>query len=135
MWDELSEPEPDDEFWSPGPIVGWRVWTWEEGMLRGYAVGWPLPSLLAKCPTCPKIPGWDHSCGIYASKQESWLRPMGPSQVLGTVELSGRVIEHDCGYRAERADIAHLWVVDSELEEEVRRRYPTVRVSVRPWPD
>lgn len=57
--------------------------------------------------------------GIYAVKAPRFL----PSEyarlspVIGLVALSGRVIEHERGYRAERAMIRHLYVNASLVSE------------------
>lgn len=63
-----------------------------------------------------EVPMEDCSCGFYAMRDlvpelvgtisAALLRP--PIQVLGRVLLSGKVIEHAEGYRAERARIAEL---------------------------
>jgi hypothetical protein len=51
----------------------------------------------------------DCSCGFYAFKELASLVDNGwLGVVLGRVELSGKLIEHDWGFRAERARIAEL---------------------------
>ena len=80
--------------------------------------------------SCPTLDGGTHlapdegcSCGFYAMKRpdavatftaKSQARTypddddMSNSVVFGRVELAGKVIEHEIGYRAERARIAEL---------------------------
>lgn len=48
-------------------------------------------------------------CGVYAYREGGQL-PVPPLEIIGTCELSGTVIEHDGGFRAERAYPKELWV-------------------------
>lgn len=53
------------------------------------------------------------TCGIYALKEQELRLRFAPSFVrtpliLGRVKLAGKVIEHDLGYRAERARVVEL---------------------------
>lgn len=49
--------------------------------------------------------------------------------VIGMVELSGLVIEHEEGYRAKQARIIEVWVEDSpETARAIAARYPEVQV-------
>jgi hypothetical protein len=94
----------------------------------------PVPSLrkawegagetwvVASCPnpawSTHEVPSEDCRCGFYSLKEldiavaiatlflDSTIR--GGSVVLGRILLSGKVIEHEDGYRAERARIAEL---------------------------
>jgi hypothetical protein len=85
----------------------------------GGASGW----VFASCFLCGHVaPDEDCTCGFYAVKLLSQLVPTVPlgileysvnqgvasGIVLGRVELAGKIIEHDYGYRAERARIAEL---------------------------
>jgi hypothetical protein len=70
------------------------------------------------------VPGERCSCGFYAMKELDPQLVVTASQpatfgmegvlVLGRVELAGKVIEHDRGYRAERARIVELIPVRPE---------------------
>lgn len=123
MWPyEMSEREvhlgsslvdPDDPDRSIG---GW------EGSWRGWVSS-----------SCALLEGFDHlapdegcTCGFYATKSRDdspsleWVvmaqaansrtraSGEGTGVVFGRVDLAGKVIEHDLGYRAERARIAEL---------------------------
>lgn len=44
--------------------------------------------------------------------------------MVGTVELSGNVVEHERGYRSSRAVIKELWAPDEECFLELTVRYP-----------
>ena len=68
-----------------------------------------------------RVPGEDCTCGFYAMKDLSPQLLLSASMpaaftstppkvryVLGRVELAGKIIEHDFGYRAERACIVEL---------------------------
>ena len=122
--------EPDEEFWSPTPVVAWRNWRWTGATLRGMCVEWPSETLTAICESCSDAPGWDHTCGIYALKKREDLANLPwVENVFGRVELSGLVIEHEQGYRARSARILELWVTGSS--DEVRRlgaHYPRVTI-------
>ena len=51
--------------------------------------------------------------------------PGAAATVVGRVELAGKVIEHDFGYRAERARVAEVFTVDGAADwaEAVAARY------------
>lgn len=120
-----------------GPIVGFRMWSYtlsqvdahlHPPMMRG---DWSTPSpwegaearwVMAECAmvdTDPThAPAEDCRCGFYAMKSLE-LVPVFDVQmpnedgvrvgtILGRVELAGKIIEHDRGYRAERARIVEL---------------------------
>jgi hypothetical protein len=94
-------------------------------------------------------PGEDCSCGFYAMKelhphlvqlisfaQRAQLDGRVPGRfVLGQVELAGKVIEHDRGYRAERARIVELIPLretEPDIEAVARRVGVRVGPSVKP---
>lgn len=125
-----ARPEPSEEFWSPDPIQGWRVWKWNGRVLKGsYERDWPLDRLKADCVVCDDPPGWDCPCGIYAMKDHRSLPSSrsGPT-IVGKVELSGRVVEHEDGYRASNARITELWIDDPLAARWIALAYPEVRV-------
>ena len=67
----------------------------------------------ASCPygTAHDVPGRDCSCGFYAVGTEDELWRLGgenPELAVLEVELSGRVIEHDHGYRASNQRIRRV---------------------------
>lgn len=90
----------------PGPII-----TWPEGL------GTDSPSLSSH-----HVPEEDCECGFYAfaeldrdlligaTRQPRSISPDGTEEyvVIGRVELAGKVIVHERGYRAERARIVEL---------------------------
>jgi hypothetical protein len=55
-----------------------------------------------------EVPNEDCTCGIYALKRVPWLSMMSTASLLGRVELAGKIIEHDLGFRAERARMVEL---------------------------
>lgn len=125
--DELDEPQ---EYWSPEPILAWRIWSWDGRVLHGFRTSWKESHLDAECATCPEPPDWAHSCGIYATKHLARLgiNRRDRATVLGQVELSGLVIEHDLGYRASRARIVRLWAKKRRTARAIALRYPDVDV-------
>ncbi len=119
LLDEILERVKDreGEGWSPAPVLGYRAWVLHKGGVYGAKVWWKSPTLSARCLN--NIDGEDipHSigrcgppaCGIYAAKditvlqRELGLKVLGP--VVGVVALSGKVVEHDHGYRASAATV------------------------------
>jgi hypothetical protein len=109
-WNERSHPFLYDDTNTP-PLI-----------LRG-AMGneWPVEApLTATCPwgrfrygiaknfrrnSCGDSPGVDCNCGIYAVKYTSRLRPFTHNNVVGIVQLWGKVIEAEFGYRAQHGQI------------------------------
>ena len=113
------------EAWSPGPVLGYRVWRIEDNAIMGNQVHWESPTLESKC--LREIPGDDlphavdrcgpPACGIYAVKDLA----MFPSEVsrgaihhsvVGLVAMSGKVVEHEAGYRSQRATAVAVSVND-----------------------
>ena len=109
------------EGWSPMPIFGYRLWAIRDNGLFGFRTQWSTPQLTSLCLN--KVPGEDipHSvhrcgppaCGTYATKSLTALREkLGIKEVtdyaVGVVALTGKVIEHEHGYRAARASVAAI---------------------------
>lgn len=121
-WNDHAEPA--EEFWSDEMVEGWRSWNWEGGCLHGVWDAWPTEEYRAKCGDCEDVPRWNHSCGIYAVKDpRNIYRFHRGTEVVGRVEMWGSVIEHEHGYRAERARITDLWVASEPLAREITDRY------------
>ncbi|MFQ5554806.1 MAG: hypothetical protein ACE5GC_05480 [Acidimicrobiia bacterium] len=106
--------------WSPRPVTGFRAWTIHEDGLAGVWATWNSPHHTAACTKssapASDIPHSDGSCGrlgcgIYAVKDPQWLiddRPLEITDeggVVGLVRLTGKVVEHERGYRAARAEV------------------------------
>jgi hypothetical protein len=118
LWDSTLDPRT---YWSPTPILGFRVWDVGK-QLRGARRRWPRPTHEAVClrrgteRPDDQVPHTDGcrtpACGIYATKTPyPLIRYGGPEWAIGLVELSGKVVEHDFGYRARRATAVCLVVV------------------------
>jgi len=132
----LPEPGGDrpglqGDWWSPHPVYGIRVWQLIGDELHGARLAWRIPQQTARClrrgidsgpvphdvGECAKPP-----CGIYAVKDPTWIsdlvRPwfrQGPVTIaVGVVALSGRVIEHDSGYRAEHAEVVSIAAIGGD---------------------
>jgi hypothetical protein len=122
--------EPDEEFWSDQPVLGWRSWTWREGRLQGVFSPWVTSQFTAVCSECDDPPGWSDRCGIYAVKDPADVHLFHTTApIVGQVEMWGNVIEHERGYRASHAQITKLWVDDPSLAREVRNAYKDVLVT------
>ncbi|MEA1902706.1 MAG: hypothetical protein U9N56_04185 [Actinomycetota bacterium] len=140
------------EAWSPTPIYGFRMWAVRQDGLHGAMVRWREPRLTSECLN--QIPGEDvpHSvricgspaCGIYATKSLAVLRQeLGVSDidgyVIAVVALSGKVVEHEHGYRAARAEVVavagrlggrHIFTDDPETITDFFARPSSTLVSV-----
>lgn len=128
----MAPPKPiEDGGIVVGEIVGWRCWNLTAGcLLRSIAVDstW-TPGQPMSAGDGPHGEDWEAhfatSGGVHAWKKRedafrygaSGVGPLGA--IIGTVRLSGQVIEHERGYRAEVAEIASLdWLVsDMPLPE------------------
>lgn len=110
------------EGWSPVPIPGYRMWHVVDNEVTGVVMPWKERSMEAAC--LHKVPGDDipHSngrcgppaCGIYATKSPGFIfgqMTRRPDWAIGVVGLSGKVVEHRLGYRAQRATIEALCLV------------------------
>ncbi len=117
---------PVETMWSPEAIVGYRVWSVRHDRLEGSRRVWRSPSATAACDNTADPPPSPHTgarcaCGIYAAKEVHRLRREFPGighrgVAVGKVHLSGRVIEHTHGYRAQHAEVVEIVVgTDSGL--------------------
>lgn len=106
------------EAWSPTPVMGYRMWALLHDRIEGVRTVWPTSRLRATCGAGyddVEIPHTDGrcgrlGCGVYAAKQpepviESFRPDSGYRYAAGRVALSGKVVEHDTGYRAEVAQV------------------------------
>ena len=94
------------------PIVGHRVWRWDAiGLKSLNNKRWlPRQPLAAKCGAgtahdAHEPPHLDCTCGVYASKNLEHLRKIGLDRhgVIGEVNLWGKLVEHEQGFRAQFA--------------------------------
>jgi hypothetical protein len=113
------------------PISALRVWRVDSDLrlhsLNREATWVPGEWLTAHCSikdhTAPRE---GCTCGVYAAKDLNQLTPVvGAPAIVGKVRLAGKIIEHDRGYRAERARIVELLPTEgkSQLTESVAGRY------------
>jgi len=127
-------PPPSDRpraappvLWSATAVFAYRAWGIVKNRLRGVRVAWPVPTVEARCldygrragADATDVPHTDGSCGpppcgIYATKTAAAalgaIEPDGPL-ALGVVALSGKVVEHEHGYRAASATAVAMLVV------------------------
>jgi hypothetical protein len=113
--------EEHAEGWSPQPVLGYRLWVVRDDALYGVKMPWPGRALVATCLSrggSDEIPHTDGrcgrlGCGVYAAKSVDPLY-MGfdiegvGNVALGLVALTGKVVEHDSGYRAAVATVVAL---------------------------
>ena len=127
--------EPDSEFWSPQPIVAWRAWRWTGSTLRGVFSDWVSSEFEASCDECDEPPGWGHVCGVYAVPSPQLLSAFINADVIGRVELSGLVIEHEGGFRASHVRILELWARRRDIVERLRIAFPSIEIHLGDPPD
>jgi hypothetical protein len=116
------------EAWSPTPVLGYRLWLVSTTGFFGVRQRWTEPTLAARCletKTDDEVPHTDgrcgpRGCGIYAAKDPRLLLDcftidVKPPDLLGVglVGLSGKVVEHQHGYRA-----AHVTVLALALTQD-----------------
>lgn len=113
--DEISQVRIEqDETWSPWPVYAYRLWSVTTSGLVGMVERWPTPEFEATCKKLPLNPDVPHTdkrcseprCGVYAAKRpDRLLSDVAPEGgwAIGLVALTGKVVEHDEGYRAQRA--------------------------------
>lgn len=115
-------------WWSNQPVVGYRVWELIDDELHGARTAWCEPLKKAECLSGRGRSGQpiphdlgvcgNPPCGIYAMKGVGSIRQLVETTLercrapimlaVGIVSMSGRVIEHEHGYRAERASVTAL---------------------------
>ena len=108
-------------------VFAYRAWGIAQNRLRGVCVAWPVPTVMARCLDYGRRAGADSTdvphtdgscgpppCGIYATKTAAAaldaIEHDGPL-ALGVVALSGKVVEHEHGYRAAAATAVGMLVV------------------------
>ena len=113
--------EDHAEGWSPTPVLGYRLWAVGDDALHGVKMAWSERSLVATCLSRGgdnEIPHTDGrcgrlGCGVYAAKTvdplytEFDVSAIG-DVALGLVALTGKVVEHDDGYRGAEATVVAL---------------------------
>ena len=119
----LGTPQ-DEPFWSPEPVQGWRMWTLRGNNLVGnFGQPWRTGQIEAIHASDLRgsthrehdAPDPDCRCGVNA--YDTWERLVSREStdhheaVIGLIDMWGKVIQHEQGYRAQHAKIMRLWVV------------------------
>jgi hypothetical protein len=120
--DAIATAKRDNaEGWSPVPVLGYRLWGVSPEELHGVKMAWPSRTMTAACLSRRDAGEKPHSdgrcgrlgCGVYAARTvdplyaEFGVRRMA-DLALGLVALTGKVVEHDAGYRAAEATVVAL---------------------------
>ena len=145
----LAEVQPTHVPDGIQPIVGYRLWRLDAqertllafGGERWSPEGWtraicrPRMGRVAMLHGPTEVPREGCGCGLYAVKSLDALieivvggagRPiLGSAVLMGTVELAGKVIEHELGYRASHGRVVELFPFPSQfdLAERLACRY------------
>lgn len=117
---DVAKCQAMDTFWSPEPVTGYRAWSVFRDRVEGFYAVWREPTLHSKCDLANPATKTPHinslcKCGIYAVKDAGWLAAnipgfANPRVAVGKVELTGRVVEHELGYRAQRGTAVDIGV-------------------------
>jgi hypothetical protein len=126
---QLADPGPPAPERSPDythTITAWRGWDVRDGMLEalGSSSRWePRRALKANCISCGghAAPYLNCRCGYWSFKTQELLAQAMDKyddtvKVIGQVEIWGRVIECENGFRSEYAYPKELWLLDEGLE-------------------
>jgi len=110
----------DGPSWSPDPVPGFTILEVGDGSVNDGDHVWTKPVLRPGCPSgrwdaphesaaCAGLP-----CGVLAYKSIDKLPGIsgGAMQAVAEIAMSGRVIEHTEGYRAEVGEIISLVAFD-----------------------
>lgn len=128
--DEIAGYERDyPEAWSPTEVLGFRIWTIEHNELVGARFVWETPVYEATCeanPASDEVPHTDErcgrlGCGVYATKRLEDLLGVHVHEstrdyLAGLVALGGKVVEHEKGYRAARAEVVSAALIGRDRE-------------------
>lgn len=115
------------EAWSPTPVLGYRIWDVGLSGFHGFRQPWTEPSMRAYCSgrqTYDEVPHTDGRCGeppcgIYAAKNVETLLLSAEAHptsrlAVGLVAMTGKVVEHEKGYRASNTQVIALGVSQHE---------------------
>jgi hypothetical protein len=128
--EEIAEYERSfPETWSPTPVLGFRLWMLNDNKLVGARQVWETPSFVASCVAYPDLDEIPHTdgrcgrlgCGVYATKEfdsllEHHVRESDRSYAAGSVAMTGKVVEHEDGYRAAQAEVVALALIGDDRE-------------------
>lgn len=109
-------------------LLAYRAWEIEGDVIASlsYENQWePKESMKATCQAEHCVPNRDHSCGIYGFKtldilinqlrSDQWAFK-ADEYCLGVVELWGRYVEYEYGWRAQYAYPKELWFFGDQFE-------------------
>ena len=109
------------EGWSPTAVLGYRLWAVGPDGMHGVKMAWRERTMTATCLArggSDEIPHTDGrcgrlGCGVYAAKSiDSLFRGFDVTGIgdvaVGLVALTGKVVEHETGYRAAEATVVAL---------------------------
>lgn len=125
---KIEDPEPPKPAPSPdyiGTLTAWRGWSVNDGILTalGTDYDWaPKRAARAKCEHhSHPAPQMQCSCGFWSFKTldllvEALRNYTSDTLVVGTVEIWGRVVECQNGFRSEFAYPKELWLLKGGME-------------------
>ena len=137
--------EEIESMWSPTPVMAYRVWDFKDSGFYGFRKRWHESVFTATCISSGDVPHTDgrcssvaFGCGVYASKVvDQLLRSTrltaNQNFAAGLVALEGKVVEHERGYRAERARVISLVIVHDGVMTIVDGEAEVYEAFLNPW--
>jgi hypothetical protein len=120
-----APPEPEKSPDYVHTLTGWRGWEVQDGRLIALGSDYTWVPKMAMKATCRsdqhRAPQYNCRCGFWSFKTLDLMTEAVRSyiedvDVIGTVEIWGRVIECENGFRAEYAYPKELWLLKPGLE-------------------
>lgn len=114
--------------WTKKSIVAWRGWdrtnnTEQDGTLRS----WFFSDIWHKKMKTDPPSHYGEAGGFYALKNKNTVITELMPDYYGRVRLYGKIVEHEHGYRAEKAEILSVTCNRNELDKKeltaIRKRY------------
>ena len=115
--------EIDGHDWTPIPITSFTMWRLIDSTMHDGCVPWRTSVAVGTCHRSTESPA-PHAtdqcaasgCGIVAMKSAGMLDGFDHDSMIaiGRLEMSGRVVEHEHGFRAELAEVVALIATDGQ---------------------
>lgn len=101
------------------PLIGWRTWrivpnAASQWVLKSMSANYIWESPVGRTRNNERLTKDREHHGVYSYKTPNlMLQHLGLlSNIAGRMDLTGHVVEHEFGYRAQRATIRELWIFD-----------------------
>lgn len=118
VWEKLTsiyqEAHPKTVIMTLYGVRGWGLRSYNDNSysLHGEFSPWDKGRIIARCEHGHAAPSFGCECGMYAYK-DAHLWSKGhyiQKEVWGIVKFTGKIIEHEHGYRAEKAEVVAVYI-------------------------